>query len=568
MADSPFRSGSAGAAGHLDATGPREVVFCHQCENEWYQDEHGLICPACEGEIIEIVDPASDPRPGINNHNDSPALSPMDRDSLIGHNPWAAADESDPDEADIEEHITRGPGGSIYISQTIRSNGPLGRPFTTRRRRNQDGDGGEDDIMRDFHSILGGLMGPTLRGGPPGRSGPDTLFQGGSPGFRFTGGVGGGPGPAIANSRVTFTGRLENGRFRRDPDNNGGQAGDAPGGDLATLITDLFSQMGAVPAGGVAGEGGEARRAGMGAAGLPGLLASIFNPANAIHGDAVYSQEALDRIMSQLMEQHQSSNAPGPAPPDAIAALPKKKLDEKMLGPEHTGECSVCMDDVHLNDEVVVLPCNHWFHETCASAWLSEHNTCPICRKGITSEETPTSPTAASNSRRSSYTGTSASASRNEARNRRLSNPRPTFRPTRSDSERQARNEARLDAIRFGRTPPPARSASFQGGVADMDNRGSNTDFASSSQSTPPMPGGFPSGTPPRRDSGLGSSSGWLNDQRDSRRGLSSRSERERDRERDRQSERSNSDGEGNANHGGLGSWIRRFGGGGRGRGE
>jgi E3 ubiquitin-protein ligase RNF115/126 len=156
----------------------------------------------------------------------------MDRDSLIGHNPWAAADESDPDEADIEEHITRGPGGSIYISQTIRSNGP----FTTRRRRNQDGDGGEDEIMRDFHSMLGGLMGPTLRGGPSGRSGPDTLFQGGSPGFRFTGGVGGGPGPAIANSRVTFTGRLENGRFRRDPDNNGGQAGDAPAGDLATYV--------------------------------------------------------------------------------------------------------------------------------------------------------------------------------------------------------------------------------------------------------------------------------------------------------------------------------------------
>jgi len=61
-----------------------------------------------------------------------------------------------------------------------------------------------------------------------------------------------------------------------------------------------------------------------------------------------------------------------------------------------------------------------------------------------------------------------------------------------------------------------------------------------------------------------------MSDQRDSRRGFSSRSERERDRdrERDRQSERSNSDGEGNANHGGLGSWIRRFGSGGRGRGE
>lgn len=57
MADSRNTSGGNGNGGgrHLDATGAREVVYCHQCENEWYQDEHGLVCPACEGEIIEIV---------------------------------------------------------------------------------------------------------------------------------------------------------------------------------------------------------------------------------------------------------------------------------------------------------------------------------------------------------------------------------------------------------------------------------------------------------------------------------------------------------------------------------
>lgn len=41
--------------GHLDATGDREVVYCHACAHEWYRDEHGLICPSCAGEIIEIV---------------------------------------------------------------------------------------------------------------------------------------------------------------------------------------------------------------------------------------------------------------------------------------------------------------------------------------------------------------------------------------------------------------------------------------------------------------------------------------------------------------------------------
>lgn len=33
----------------------RELVFCHQCQNEWYRDQHGLTCPECESEFTEIV---------------------------------------------------------------------------------------------------------------------------------------------------------------------------------------------------------------------------------------------------------------------------------------------------------------------------------------------------------------------------------------------------------------------------------------------------------------------------------------------------------------------------------
>lgn len=34
----------------------REIVFCHGCENEWYRDEHGLVCPECNGDFTEIVE--------------------------------------------------------------------------------------------------------------------------------------------------------------------------------------------------------------------------------------------------------------------------------------------------------------------------------------------------------------------------------------------------------------------------------------------------------------------------------------------------------------------------------
>jgi hypothetical protein len=40
---------------HLDASGSREVVYCHNCDNEWYFDEHGYECPRCKSDLTEIV---------------------------------------------------------------------------------------------------------------------------------------------------------------------------------------------------------------------------------------------------------------------------------------------------------------------------------------------------------------------------------------------------------------------------------------------------------------------------------------------------------------------------------
>lgn len=176
--------------------------------------------------------------------------------------------------------------------------------------------------------------------------------------------------------------------------------------------------------------------------GFQALFASLLNPANMRSGDAVYSQEALDQIISNLMEQHPQSNAPGPAAPDAIASLPKRNIDKGMLGDDGKAECSVCMDDVQLGEEVVVLPCTHWFHETCAGAWLSEHNTCPICRKGIDGGSTSSPNTQ----------GGSSSSSSNPWRVSSVSDrPEQWGRSSTAGS----RNEARLASIRrSGRLTP------------------------------------------------------------------------------------------------------------------
>lgn len=156
---------------------------------------------------------------------------------------------------------------------------------------------------------------------------------------------------------------------------------------LATMLNSMHTSMG----------GNNQAPGGPGPGGNPfHIFAQLLNPANAAHGDAVYTEEALDRIISQMMEQHQGGGAPGPASAAAIAALPKKQVDKSMLGSDGKAECSVCMDAVTIGDEVTVLPCKHWFHEACVGAWLKEHDTCPHCRQGITprdgAADTPRSP--------------------------------------------------------------------------------------------------------------------------------------------------------------------------------
>ncbi|KAF8544841.1 hypothetical protein BDD12DRAFT_722859 [Trichophaea hybrida] len=126
-------------------------------------------------------------------------------------------------------------------------------------------------------------------------------------------------------------------------------------------------------------------------------LARLFGVPPGAGGDYVYSQAELDRIVSQLMEQHQG-NAPPPAAKEDIEALPKVKVTEQMVN--EGIDCAVCKEDLELDEQVTTLPCHHSYHFDCVSKWLEAHDTCPICRHPITPEERrrqppaqPTSPT-------------------------------------------------------------------------------------------------------------------------------------------------------------------------------
>ncbi|KAH9826088.1 RING-like zinc finger protein [Teratosphaeria destructans] len=373
--------------------GHRDMVYCHSCENEWYRDEHGLECPECHSDFIEIIEPNHDPR-------DEPP--PLENEH--GHADFYGA--PDPDEDDIGGIQWRQTGpGQMTGTQHRRFNGTFTYGPDGLQPTGQQGGGlGGGGLLGAIGSMLSGALGggqqpqqdqrpqspetdqaeraQSAPGSPRGSSTRVRTFNlpGGRGQFTFAtttmhmGQPGGMPGPRNAHEPQPFTPQPQ-------------------------MIDQMMAQMFAniLPGGAAGGHGGlmfggpggPFMAGAHGHGGMPFNLIDILGrPLGGPLGDAVFSQEDLDRVITQLMEQHQAGNAPGPASEAAIRALPTRSVSKDDLD-EKTGkaECSICMDEVQVGTTITELPCHHWFHGECIKAWLGEHDTCPHCRQGIMPRE-------------------------------------------------------------------------------------------------------------------------------------------------------------------------------------
>ncbi|KAL7949856.1 hypothetical protein V8C42DRAFT_350679 [Trichoderma barbatum] len=340
---------------HLDANAGREVVYCHACAAEWYRDERGLLCPSCGGDITEIISPDNDPREfNEDSGSESPAMRHSyprgdhshdhDHDHDFGND-----HDSDPDEADIEEHL--GPNG-FHFRRSVREHPGL-----------PPHDPAVDPVIERFLGMIQefGPRRPNFfqQRADEGRFAPPHIHR-----ATFTNGSG--------SASVTIFSGSGPGLF-----GPGSPGNDHPGDPFQAFFSNVLRDV-SPPTG---GRETNAPTPGF-ARGLQEIL-NLFNPANAIAGDAVYSQEALDQIITNLMEAHPQSNAAPPASNEALANLDRRPVDASMLEGDSKTECTICIDDMKVGDAAAFLPCKHWFHEECVTLWLKEHNTCPVCRASI-----------------------------------------------------------------------------------------------------------------------------------------------------------------------------------------
>merc|ERR1719242_1006859 len=131
--------------------------------------------------------------------------------------------------------------------------------------------------------------------------------------------------------------------FAFGPDAQGGQQQQPPG-DLRGLLSNLFTGMGA---------------------------------GNVNFGDYVWGP--MSQIISQLSDPNR--HGPPPVAKDVLAKLPLITVTESMIiDDEAVTECAVCKDSFVAQEKVIELPCKHLYHKECIMPWLEMHNTCPVCR--------------------------------------------------------------------------------------------------------------------------------------------------------------------------------------------
>ncbi|CAA7036456.1 unnamed protein product [Microthlaspi erraticum] len=94
----------------------------------------------------------------------------------------------------------------------------------------------------------------------------------------------------------------------------------------------------------------------------------------------------LEQLIQQLAENDPNRYGTPPASKSAIDALPTVKVTKDMLKSE-MNQCAVCMDEFEDGSDAKQMPCKHVFHQDCLLPWLELHNSCPVCRYELPTDD-------------------------------------------------------------------------------------------------------------------------------------------------------------------------------------
>ena len=99
-------------------------------------------------------------------------------------------------------------------------------------------------------------------------------------------------------------------------------------------------------------------------------------------------EENMENIINQIMMNDPNKYGNPPASKDSIKKLEKCIVTNEQLknfGVENS--CAVCKDEFEIGQELLLMPCKHYFHNDCLLPWLNERNSCPVCRYELPTDD-------------------------------------------------------------------------------------------------------------------------------------------------------------------------------------
>ncbi|XP_051187481.1 E3 ubiquitin-protein ligase RING1-like [Lolium perenne] len=88
----------------------------------------------------------------------------------------------------------------------------------------------------------------------------------------------------------------------------------------------------------------------------------------------------LEQLIEQLAENDPNRYGTPPAAKSALSTLPDVVVTDAMVAAAEGANCAVCREDFSPGEGAKQMPCNHIYHADCIIPWLELHNSCPVCR--------------------------------------------------------------------------------------------------------------------------------------------------------------------------------------------
>ncbi|KAH7692190.1 E3 ubiquitin-protein ligase RNF115/126 protein [Dioscorea alata] len=108
-------------------------------------------------------------------------------------------------------------------------------------------------------------------------------------------------------------------------------------------------------------------------------------PAGANLGD-YFIGPGLEQLIQQLAENDPNRYGTPPAAKSAVVGLPDVLISAELLASDDA-QCAVCRDTFEIGAEAKQMPCRHIYHKDCILPWLELHNSCPVCRYELPTDD-------------------------------------------------------------------------------------------------------------------------------------------------------------------------------------